>query len=121
MSEIKKCTTCKFEAPVAEWELSLKGKKFSSCVKCREYHRNHRKHDDEAILNKLEMLRIKYNTDEAFKRRIADRYVNRTVVYVICDYCGKNFKNVSLAPHLLRCKNEKSPELAMLKRLSDVL
>jgi hypothetical protein len=121
MSEIKKCTTCSFKAPVSDWELSVMGKSFKSCVKCREYHRNHRKHDDEARLNKLEMLRIKYNTDEAFRRRIADRSVNRTVVYVLCDYCGKNLKHVSLAPHLLRCKNKKSPELAMLKRLSDVL
>ena len=67
------------------------------------------------------MLRIKYNTDEAVKRRIADRYVNRTVVYVLCDYCGKNLKHVSLTPHLLRCKNKKSPELAMLKILCDIV
>ena len=58
MSEIKKCSTCSFKAPVSDWKLSSMGKSFKSCVKCREYHRNHRKHDDEARLNKLEMLRI---------------------------------------------------------------
>ena len=72
-------------------------------------------------LNKLEMLRIIYNTDEAFKRRIADKYVNRVVVNVLCDYCGKELRESSLAPHLLCCKNKKSPELAMLKRLCDIL
>ena len=67
------------------------------------------------------MLRIKYNTDEAFRRRIADRYVNRAVVNVLCEYCGKELKETSLAPPLLCCKKKKSPELAMLKRLSDAL
>ena len=103
MSEIKKCTTCSFKAPVSDWELSVMGKSFKSCVKCREYHRHHRKHDDEARLNKLEMLRINYNADEAFRRRIADRYVNRAVVNVLCDYCGKELRETSSAPHLLCC------------------
>ena len=49
MPELKKCTTCKFQAPVSAWELSLKGKTFSSCVECREYHRNNRKEKNEAI------------------------------------------------------------------------
>ena len=53
MSESKKCTTCSFKAPTSEWILSAKGNKFSSCVKCREYHRNHRKHDDEARFKQI--------------------------------------------------------------------
>ena len=110
MSELQKCTTCSFKAPTSEWMLSAKGKKFSSCVKCREYHRNHRKHEDETRSTNLEMLRIRYNTDEAFKRRIADKYVNRIVVYTLCDSCGKELRQSSLAPHLICCKNKKSPE-----------
>ena len=58
MSEIKNCTTCSFNAPASEWILSAKGKKFSSCVKCREYHRNHRKHDDEA---RVKHINVKNN------------------------------------------------------------
>ena len=59
--------------------------------------------------------------NEAFKRRIANKYVNRKVVYVLCDYCGKELRDTSLAPHLLCCKRKKSPELSMLKRLCDAL
>ena len=67
------------------------------------------------------MLRIQYNTDEACRRRIADSYVNRAVVNVLCDYCGKELRESSLAPHLLCCKNKKSPELAMPKILCDLI
>ena len=66
------------------------------------------------------MLRFRYNTDEVFRRAIADRYANRVVVYILCDYCEK-IRETSLAPHLLCCKRKHSPELAMLKRLCDAL
>ncbi len=50
MSELKKCTTCSFSSAEYEWGLSLSGKRFNTCVKCRGYHRNHRKCDDEVRL-----------------------------------------------------------------------
>ena len=121
MPKIQKCTTCKFKEPTSEWDVSLKGKKVSSCIKCSDYHRNHRQDTNEARLKAIEMLNLRYNTDEVYRRSIADRYANREVVYIICDYCGKELRDTSLAPHLLCCKRKKSPELAMLERLCDAL
>ena len=38
MSELKRCNRCTFTAPLDEWPSSSKGRKFSLCVRCREYH-----------------------------------------------------------------------------------
>ncbi len=67
------------------------------------------------------MLRIIYSTDEAFKRRMCENYVKRVAVYILCDSCGRELRLCSLASHVICCKNKKSPELAMLKILSDNL
>ena len=74
----------------------IKGKTFRSCVECREYHRTDRKENNEAILNNIELLTLRYNRDEVFRRSIADRYANRVVVYIICDYCRKMLKRNKL-------------------------
>ena len=67
------------------------------------------------------MLRIKYIADNSFKSCISEWHVKRDAEYILCDYCGRKLRLCGLASHLVCCKNKKSPELAMLKRLSDNL
>ena len=79
MSELQTCTTCKFKAPVSKWATSFRGNKFNSCIKCREYHRTHRKEHPEARLKQLERKLFKYHSDAI------TRGTNLEVLYVICD------------------------------------
>ncbi len=127
MSEVnKKCGKCNFKAPLDEWDDSPRGGKFYLCVKCREYNHNYFKNNDEIRLKRNECLRLKYQTNEVFRNAVLNRYAlnpcsDWEVLYVICDFCGKGMRQSSLRPHLICCKGKSSPELAMLKKLSDLL
>ena len=121
MSEIKKCIKCSFRAPMDDWATSLRGKKFSLCVKCREYHNIFCQSHPEYKLKKLENMNLRYQTDEAYRNSKLSYYADKEVLYIICDYCGKDMRQSSLRAHLICCKNNKSPERIMLKQLSDLL
>ena len=66
-------------------------------------------------------MNLRYRTDEAYRNSKLSYYANKEVLYIICDYCGKDMRQSSLRPHLICCKRKISPALAMLKKLSDLL
>ncbi len=101
--------------------MSLRGGKFNLCVKCREYHNNYCKVNPATRLKQSDYMCMKYRTDEVFRNAALAYYSNKEVLYVICDFCGKDMRQSSLRPHLICCKRKISPALAMLKKLTDVL
>ena len=70
-----------------------------------------------AYVKQLEAVNLKYEMNEAFRNDALSRYDTRC----ICDFCGKEMRLSNLRTHLICCKRKVSPELAMLKRLSDAL
>ncbi len=121
MSEIKKCIKCSFRAPIDEWATSLRGKKFSLCVKCREYHNVFCKDRPEYKLRNLESKNLRYRTDEVYRNAALSYYARKEVLYIICDYCGKDMRQSSLRAHLICCQRKISPALEMLKKLNELL
>ncbi len=91
MSEIdKKCIRCSFRAPLSEWSTSLKGVPYKLCVKCREYHNAYCKNNPKHELKNLESKNLRYRTDASYRDAALSYYRNKEVLYVICDYCGKD-------------------------------
>jgi predicted restriction endonuclease len=117
MSEIIKCSKCSFTGLASEWGVSLHGKKFKLCASCRMYFKNKMQDNPVGYVKKLEAANFKYLMDESFRKDALSRYDTQ----IICDFCGKEMRLSSLRAHLICCKRKVSPELAMLKRLSDVL
>ena len=117
MSEIIKCSKCSFTGLASEWGVSLHGKKFKLCVSCRTYFKHKMQDNPVSYIKKLEATSFKYLMDESFRNDALSRYDTQ----IICDFCGKEMRLSSLRTHLICCKRKVSPELAMLKRLSDIL
>ena len=121
MTEVLKCNTCKFQANLNDWETSIRGRRYTRCVKCREYARLLWHRRPESRIKYLEDKASKYRTDEVFRNNILEKAANRKIVYIECEFCMKYMRYSSLRPHLIVCKREFSPALVMLKKLSDAL
>jgi len=117
MSETILCSKCGFTGLASEWGTSLHGGKFKLCASCRMYFKHKARDNPVTYVKKLEAANLKYEMDEAFRNEALNRYDTRS----ICDFCGKELRLSSLRAHLICCKRKISPELAMLKRLSDAL
>ena len=117
MSETIKCSKCGFTGLACEWGASLNGRKFKLCADCRMYFKHKARDIPETYIKKLEAANLRYQMDETFRNESLNRYDTQ----IICDFCGKELRLSSLRAHLICCKRKISPELAMLKRLSDAL
>ena len=117
MSEIIKCSKCMFTGLSIEWGVSSHGRNFKLCVSCRMYFTHKVQDNPVTYVKKLEAANFKYLMDESFRNDALSRYDTQ----IICDFCGKEMRLSSSRAHLICCKRKVSPELAMLKRLSDML
>ena len=117
MSETIKCSKCVFTGLASEWGVSLHGNRFELGVSCRMYVKQKVRDNPVAYVKNLEAVNLKYQLNEAFRIDALSRYATR----IICGFCGKEMRLSSLRTHLICCKRQASPELAMLKRLCDAL